>query len=107
VADNVVIHHDCRSLVASAETRNITDRDFLGITALEGAVENRPHSVTSTKVTAHIGTDANVYPSRRAEMKVGIKAGYSMNLTDRDSDFCSQHVELLGWQVTEVSLYGP
>jgi hypothetical protein len=40
-------------------------------------------------------------------MKVGIKAGYSMNLTDRDSDFCSQHVELLGWQVTEVSLYGP
>jgi hypothetical protein len=40
-------------------------------------------------------------------MKVGIKAGYRMNLTDRNSDFCSQHVELLSWQVTEVSLYGP
>ncbi len=40
-------------------------------------------------------------------MKVGIKAGYRMDLTYRDIDLCSKRLELVGWQVPEVSLYSP
>jgi hypothetical protein len=40
-------------------------------------------------------------------MKVGIKAGYGMNLTYRDMDPSRKLLELVGGQVTEISLYGP
>lgn len=40
-------------------------------------------------------------------MKVRIKAGYGMDLTYGDIDFCGKRFEPVGWQVSEIALYRP
>jgi hypothetical protein len=104
---NGVIHHHRGRLVAPAETGNITDGNFLHVGTLKGSVKGRPDLVASAQVTAHVGAHAHVDFWRRAEMKVGIEAGYRMDLTDRDVYLSRERLELIGGQVAEISLYGP
>jgi hypothetical protein len=40
-------------------------------------------------------------------MKVRIEAGYGVNLTDRYIDAGGECLEPVGWEITEISLYGP
>jgi hypothetical protein len=40
-------------------------------------------------------------------MKMGIEAGYGMDLTYRDINLCGEGLEPVGWQIPEVFLYGP
>jgi hypothetical protein len=40
-------------------------------------------------------------------MEVGIEAGDRVDLTHGDTDSGSKRLELVGWQVPEVSLYRP
>jgi hypothetical protein len=104
---NIVIHHDRRRLVAAAEARNVTDRNFFRVRALKGGIESGTDLIPSAKMAAHVGADANVHLRWRIEMKVGIKAGYGMDLTNRDTDVRSEGLELFGGQVAEIALYGP
>jgi hypothetical protein len=40
-------------------------------------------------------------------MKMGIKAGYRVDLTYGDVNLSRERLELIGGQVAEISLYGP
>jgi hypothetical protein len=104
---NIVIHRDRRSLVAPAEAGNVTNANFFRVGALKGRVKGGANLVTSAKMAAHVRTDAHVHLWRRAEMKVRIKAGYRVDLTDRDVDGFSKRFEPVGWQVPEIALYRP
>jgi len=103
----IVIHHDRGSVVAPAEARNITDRHFFRVRALESGVESGSNLVPSAKVAAHVRAHANIHLRWRAEMKVRIKAGYCVDLTYRDMNVRSERLELVGWQIAEIALYGP
>jgi hypothetical protein len=103
---NIVIHRDRWSLVAPAQAGNVADTNFFRVGALKSGVESGADLVASTQVAAHVRTDAHVHLRCRTEMKVGIKAGYRMDLTYRDMDVRSERLELVGRQVAEIALYG-
>jgi hypothetical protein len=94
-------------MVAAAEAGNVTDRHFFRVSALEGGVESGPDLIPSTKMATHVRTYAHVHLRWRAEMKVGIKASYRMDLTYWDMNVRSERLQLVGGQVAEIALYGP
>ena len=107
VGTNIVIRDDRRSLIASAQARDVAYADLFWIGALKSGVESGADLVGAAEVATHIGTDAHVDFWWRAEMKVRIKAGYGVNLTDGDIDFRRKRCEAVGGQVTEISLDVP
>jgi hypothetical protein len=94
-------------VVATAEARNVADTDFIWVHASKNGVEFGPHLVTSAKVATHVSADSHVHLRGRAEMKVRIEARDRVNLTYWDIDFCRKRVKPVGWQVSEIALYGP
>jgi hypothetical protein len=54
----------------------------------------------------HVRTDANIRFGRWLEVKVRIKAGDRVNLTDWFFQFAGKLVELLGWQIPVDRLDG-
>lgn len=103
----MVIHDDRWSLIASPEARYVANANFFYVGTLKSGVESSADLITSTQVAAHVGADTRIDAWRRAEMKVGIEAGYRVNLTDGDIDFRGKRRKPVGGQVTEIALYGP
>jgi hypothetical protein len=94
-------------LIAAAQAGNIADGNILLVGAFEGGVESGPDLVASAKMAGHVGAHTHVDFRGRAEVKMGIEAGYGVDLTDRNIDFCGERLEPVGWQIPEIFLYGP
>ena len=107
VRTNIVIHDDRWSLIASPEAGDVANANFFCVGTLKSGVESSADLITSAQVAAHVGADPHVDSWRRAEMKVWIKAGYRVNLTDGDIDFRGKRRKAVGGEVTEITLYGP
>jgi hypothetical protein len=57
-------------------------------------------------MAGHVGADANVNSRWRREMEVGIKTGYSVNLTEGHAQFRGQQFKLFRGQISEFFLDG-
>src|SRR5277367_4302892 len=104
---DVFVDRHRRRLIAAAQARNSAELR-IGVRGLpESFFETSAQRARAPQMARHVLTNAHVCFRRRRQMKMGIKAGDSMQAIQRHINFFGESFQLIGGQVAELALNFP
>src|SRR5437016_348912 len=107
IREDVIVDGNCGSMIAAAETGDVSNLYIFWPPIDEAALEIGAQLRSAVEMAAHVGTDANLRFGRRYEMKMGIETRDAVDLIERRLGAMRKTLKFRFGQETVAKLDGP